>query len=108
VRQDEESAKDVTKTLRKLEGAHGIKDSPIDALVLGLREGEGQPRIEWTVGRSGNLVMGVGDEVFALGKPGADAAAGRLTDAEKMEKLRSLLAAPPAPAPGPSASAGTK
>jgi hypothetical protein len=109
VRQDEESAKDVSKTLRKLEGAHGFKDSPIDALSLGLREGEGEPRVEWIVGRAGNVVMGVGDEVFSLGKAGADADAARLSEAQKMEKLRAMLASapaapapPPAPAPGPS------
>jgi hypothetical protein len=103
VRADEESAKDVTKTLRKLEGARGIKDSPIDALSLGLRESEGEPKVEWVVGRSGNLVMGVGDEVFALANAGADSAAVRLSEAEKLEKLRTLLAA--APAPGPNATA---
>jgi hypothetical protein len=101
VRSDEESAKDVSKTLRKLDGAHGIKDSPIDALVLGLRDSEGEPKVEWVVGRAGNLVMGVGDEVFALSAAGADAAAVQLSRAEKLEKLRTLLVA--TPAPGPSA-----
>lgn len=103
VRPDEDSAKDVSKTLKKLEGAHGFKDSPIDAIALGLREGEGEPKIEWVVGRSGNTVVGVGDEVFALGK-GSDAEVPRLSQAEKMQKVQSLLAASnkAAPAPGPS------
>lgn len=104
VRADEDSAKDVSKTLKKLEGAHGFKDSPIDAIALGLREGEGEPKIEWVVGRSGNTVIGVGDEVFALGK-GSDAEVPRLSQAEKMQKVQALLAASnkAAPAPGPSA-----
>ena len=76
VRADDDSAKDVVKTLKKLEGAHGFKDSPIDAVALGLREAEGEPKIEWVVGRSGNTVIGVGDEVFGLGK-GSDAEAPR-------------------------------
>lgn len=109
VRQDPESAKDVVKTLRKLEGAHGFKDSPIDALSLGLREADGEPRVEWIVGRAGNVVLGVGDEVFSLGKGGADANTARLSETEKMEKVRALLSSAPAadkpavPAPGPSA-----
>lgn len=108
VRADDESAKDVSKTLRKVDGARGIKDSPIDAIVLGLRDSDGEPRVEWVVGRSGNLVMGVGDEVFALAGAGADSAAVRLSEAEKMEKLRQLLTAPvsgrpPAAAVEPSA-----
>lgn len=106
VRADEDSAKDVSKTLKKLEGAHGFKDSPIDAIALGLREGEGEPKIEWVVGRSGSTVIGVGDEVFALGKGGSDAEVPRLSQAEKMEKVQALLAASnKAPAPGPSAAA---
>jgi len=103
VRPDEESAKDVSKTLKKLEGAHGFKDSPIDAIALGLREAEGEPKVEWVVGRSGNTVIGVGDEVFTLGKGGPDAQVPRLTQAEKMEKVQALLSNK-APAPGPKAS----
>jgi len=106
VRPDEDSAKDVSKTLRKLEGAHGIKDSPIDALVLGLRESEGEPKVEWVVGRSGSLVMGVGDEVFALAAAGADSAGVRLSEAEKLEKLRQLLSGAPAPGPSGAPAAG--
>lgn len=102
VRADEESAKDVTKTLRKLEGAHGIKDSPIDALVLGLRESEGEPKLEWVVGRFGKLVMGVGDEAFAAAKTDA---ASRLSQGEKLALLRQLLTSTPSPGAAAPASA---
>jgi hypothetical protein len=90
VRPDEDSAKDVLKTLRKLEGARAIKDSPLDAVVVGVREGEGSPRVEWVVGRSAGLVAGVGDEVFQTGVTKSGAAA-RFTEAEKLDKLRALL-----------------
>ncbi|HET9954709.1 MAG TPA: DUF6599 family protein [Polyangiaceae bacterium] len=90
VRPDEESAKDVIKTLRKHEGAKGIKDSPIDALTLFVRESEAAPRSEWLVGRMGSIVAGVGDEPFSLGA--AKANTERLNDAQKMEKLRAVLA----------------
>jgi hypothetical protein len=110
VRPDDDSAKDVLKTLRKVEGAKPIKDSPLEAIVVGIREGEGAPKVEWVVGRSAGVVAGVGDEIFQLGGGAKSGAAGRLSDAEKLEKLRMVLrpagsavapvpAAPAAPAP---------
>jgi hypothetical protein len=89
VRPDEDAAKDVIRTAKKLEGAKSFKDSPIDAVTLGVREGEGAPKLEWTLGRSGNVVAGVGDEAFAVGAKEKDGA--RLSESERMEKLTAVL-----------------
>ncbi|HYO94823.1 MAG TPA: DUF6599 family protein [Polyangiaceae bacterium] len=100
VRPDEDSAKDVLRTLKKLEGAKAIKDSPIDALVVGLRDGEGAPKLHWVVGRTANLVVGVGDEVFVSGGA-ADAQATALNESQKMAKLGAVLSSKEAPVAGP-------
>jgi hypothetical protein len=92
VRLEEDSAKDVIKTLKKQAGAKSIKDSPIDAVILGVHENEGAPRVEWVVGRSGGVVAGVGDEPFALvAAAGKGDAKPKLSEAEKFELLKPVL-----------------
>jgi hypothetical protein len=88
VRPDEDAAKDVLRTAKKIEGSKGFKDSPMDALAVGLREAEGAPKLEWMIGRSGSVVAGVGDEAFA--QVGTDAK-NRLSESEKLEKLAQVL-----------------
>jgi hypothetical protein len=103
VRPDEDSAKDVIKTLRKVEGAKSVKDSPIDQLMLGLHESEGAPKMEWIVGRSGAVVVGVGDESFVAAHTDQRS---RLSEADKAAKLRATLSpGKAAPTPTPSSSA---
>jgi len=94
VRLEEDSAKDVIKTLKKHEGAKALKDSPIDQVILGVHESEGAPKVEWVVGRSGGVVAGVGDEAFALAPSADGAAKPKLSEAEKLELLKSVLSAP--------------
>lgn len=107
VRLEEDSAKDVIKTLKKQPGAKAIKDSPIDAVLVGIPEGEGGPKVEWVVGRSGGVVAGVGDEPFAFSAASRDGAAKvKIPEAEKFELLRPVLsgtaaAAAPSAAPAP-------
>ncbi len=106
VRPDEDSAKDVIKTARKAEGAKSPKDSPIDAVLLGLREADGARKAEWVFGRSGAVVVAVGDEAFALTQAAASPKTA-LSETEKFEKVRAVLsggAKPPA-SPAPSAAA---
>jgi hypothetical protein len=91
VRLEEDSAKDVIKTLKKQEGAKSIKDSPIDEVIVGVHESEGAPKVEWVVGRSGGIVAGVGDEPYALAAAGHGAAKPKLTEAEKLELLKPVL-----------------
>ena len=94
VRPDEAAAKDVLKTLRKVEGAKGIKTLPFDALTLEQRtEGDGEgggPKLGWVVGRKGNVVLGVGDEAF-VATGGEDSAPKLLSAAEKQAKLKALI-----------------
>jgi len=92
VRPDEDSAKDVLKTLRKLDGAKGFKDTGVDAIAFSVRDEESSPLVGWVVGRKGGVVIGVGDELFALrGKTEAQAA--RIPESKKLERVKSILAA---------------
>jgi hypothetical protein len=91
-RADEDSAKDVLKTLRKLDGAKGLKDTGVDAVAFSAREEENAPLVGWVVGRKGATVVGVGDEVFVLrGAPESQAA--RIPEPKKLERVKAILAA---------------
>ena len=91
VRADEDSAKDVLKTLRKVDGAKALKDTGVDAVSFSTRDEESSPLVGWVVGRKGSTVVGVGDEVFVLrGKP--DAQAARIPEAKKLERVKAVLA----------------
>ena len=72
-RADEDSAKDVISTLKKLPGAKTQKDLGFDAVAFSTREAEGAPQAEWLAGRHGASVIIVGDEALKL-KPGAESA----------------------------------
>jgi hypothetical protein len=90
VRPDEDSAKDVLKTLRKVDGAKALKDTGVDAIVFSVREEESSPLVGWVVGRKGGTVVGVGDEVFVLrGK--SEAQAQRVPEAKKLERVKAIL-----------------
>ncbi|HET9929806.1 MAG TPA: hypothetical protein VFQ35_03930, partial [Polyangiaceae bacterium] len=83
-------------TLKKVEGAKSIKDSPIDAVIVNLHESEGAPKVEWLVGRSGALVAGVGDEAFVAAKSGG--AKATFSDQDRLTLLRSVLSGSKSPA----------
>ncbi|MES1176719.1 MAG: DUF6599 family protein [Myxococcales bacterium] len=89
-RADEDSAKDVLKTLRKVDGAKVLKDTGVDAISFSVRDEESSPLVGWVVGRKGSVVVGVGDEVFVLrGK--ADSQAARVPEAKKLERVKAIL-----------------
>jgi len=91
VRADEDSAKDVLKTLRKVDGAKSLKDTGVDAVAFSMRDEESSPLVGWVVGRKGSTVVGVGDELFVLrGK--ADNQALRVPEAKKLERVKAVLA----------------
>lgn len=87
-RADEDSAKDVIGTLKKLPGAKVQKDLGFDAVAFSTREAEGAPQAEWLAGRSGANVIIVGDEPLKL-KAGADAA--HLSGDKRLLLLKSAL-----------------
>jgi hypothetical protein len=88
-RADEDSAKDVIGTLKKLPGAKVQKDLGFDAVSFTTREAEGAPQAEWLAGRSGSNVIVVGDEPLKL-KPGAEAAVHYPAD-KRLALLKSAL-----------------
>jgi hypothetical protein len=96
VRLDEDSAKDVIGTIRKIAGAKAIKDAPFDATAISLRDDESSPLVGWVIGRKGGVVLGVGDEAFALraAPAGKEAEAAKLGAEQKLEKLKVLLNRP--------------
>lgn len=89
-RADEDSAKDVLGTLKKLPGAKGQKDLGFDAVAFATREAEGAPQAEWLAGRSGANVIIVGDEPLKL-KAGADAV--HLPADKRLALLKAALSA---------------
>lgn len=99
VRADEEAAKDVMKTLKKVDGAKTIKGVAFEPMSFARTE-EGGPRVEWVVARKGQSVFGVGDEELVLSADQSAEAAKklRLEEAQKIEKLGALVGAPAAPA----------
>lgn len=93
-RGDEDSAKDVLGTLKKLPGSKVQKDLGFDAVAFSTREGEGAPQAEWLAGRSGGNVIIVGDEPLKL-KAGDTASAHYPAD-KRLALLKSVLNAKPA------------
>jgi hypothetical protein len=91
-RADEDSAKDVIGSLKKLPGAKVQKDLGFDAVAFTTREAEGAPQAEWLAGRSGNNVIIVGDEPLVL-KPGADSA--HLSPKSRLTLLKAALSRKP-------------
>lgn len=87
-RADEDSAKDVLGTLKKLPGARAQKDLGFDAVQFTTREAEGAPQAEWLAGRSGSHVIIVGDEPLKL-KPGAESA--RFPADKRLSLLKTAL-----------------
>jgi hypothetical protein len=94
-RPDEDSAKDVLGTLKKLPGAKPQKDLGFDAVAFTTREAEGAPQAEWLAGRNGSRVVIVGDEPLLL-KPGAAAGTAHYPADKRLALLKSALN--PAPA----------
>ncbi|HEX4477743.1 MAG TPA: DUF6599 family protein [Polyangiaceae bacterium] len=80
LRSDEDAAKDVLETLKKVDRASTIKDVMFPALAFDTQRDDSSPRTSFVVGRNGKKVVGVGDDEFALG-------AGRLKDDEERAKL---------------------
>jgi hypothetical protein len=86
-RGDEDAAKDVLGTLKKLPGSKVQKDLGFDAVAFSTREADGAPQAEWLAGRSGGNVIIVGDEPLKL-KAGSEA---RYPADKKLALLKSAL-----------------
>lgn len=92
VRPDEDSAKDVMKTLKKLDGAKNLKNAPVEGLAFSVRTKDSDPKIAWVVTRKAERVFGIGDEESVLsGDTSADDAAKvSLSQEQKVEVLKGL------------------
>jgi hypothetical protein len=104
VRPDEDGAKDVVKTLKKVEGAKSLKGVPLtDPLAFSLASESG-PKLEWVVARRGSTIVGVGDEPHVLSGDIAPAEANnlKLTQDEKLEHVKKLAGSGDKPAPAAS------
>jgi hypothetical protein len=66
-RADQDAAKDVLETLKKVDQAAIIKDLPFPARAFFNQHDDSAPRTEWVVGRKEARVLGVGDEELVLG-----------------------------------------
>jgi hypothetical protein len=91
VRDDVDQAKDVLKTFGKIKGAGEEKGLAEHAYHLFITK-DGA-KVEWVIARAGKVVMGIGDEEYAV-KPGmspADRDKLFLSREEKVTRLRALL-----------------
>jgi Family of unknown function (DUF6599) len=93
VRSDEDGAKDVLKTLKKVEGQQSVKGQTFDALQYSRRADDSSPKIGWVAGRKGSLVFAVGDEEHVLSndQSALDQQKVSLSEADKLERLKKLL-----------------
>jgi hypothetical protein len=90
-RGDEDAAKDVLGTLKKLPGSKVQKDLGFDAVAFSTREGEGAPQAEWLAGRSGGNVIIVGDEPLKLKAGADDKNRSRLPTDKRLPLLKSAI-----------------
>jgi hypothetical protein len=91
VRDDVDQAKDVLKTFGKVKGASEEKGLAEHAYHLFITK-EGA-KVEWVIARAGKVVMGIGDEEYAVkqGMSPADRDKLCLTREDKVARLRALL-----------------
>lgn len=101
VRPDEDSAKDVMKTLKKLDGAKSLKNAPLEGITFSLRKDDSAPKIGWLVTRKAERVFGIGDEESVLGgdKSPEDVKKVTLTPEQKLDILKHAVDAATGAAP---------
>jgi len=85
-RADDDAAKDVLRTLRRIPGSRSLKGTAYESMSVALRDGEAAPRLEWLFGRKRNVVLGVGREPEKLDRAGKE----RARHAE-LQRLKELL-----------------
>ncbi len=88
-RGDEDAAKDVIGTLKKLPGSKVQKDLGFDAVSFSTRESDGAPQAQFLAGRRGGNVIIVGDEQLVLLPGEGDKA--RLPESKRLAILKAAL-----------------
>lgn len=89
LKEDQDQAKDTLKSFSKIKGSQEEKNLGDAAVRVMLQEQSDDPKSEWIVARKGKLVVGVGDDLFAL--RGGDALKVSLPKDEKIKRLKSIL-----------------
>lgn len=92
-RADQDAAKDVLETLKKVDQAALIKELPFPARTFSNQHDDSAPRTDWVAGRKGTRVLGVGDEelVLGVGRSKEEESHARLTREEKVGILKQLV-----------------
>lgn len=92
-RDDAEQAKDTFRTLKGRAGAMPVANLADEAAFFVVPGPSGSPATEWVLARKGSLVVGVGDESFALKAdlPLDKQSDVRLSKDDKIAKLSALL-----------------
>jgi hypothetical protein len=87
-------AQDDLKVVKGRPGALPLAGVGDEGAHVMLAEGDGLPKSEYLFGRKGNIVIGVGDEPFAIepGMPESKQVAVRLTKDEKLAHLKTYIA----------------
>jgi hypothetical protein len=90
---DPEQAKDVLKSFARRKGSQEEKNVGEAGVRLMVQDTPESPKTEWVVARKGKLVLGVGDEAFALkqGESAAEHEKVALSRDDKLKKLKALL-----------------
>ena len=71
-RADDDSAKDVLRTIRRLPGSRSLRGAPYEAVGAPIQEGEGGLRREWLFGRKRHVALGIGYEPDKLDRKKRD------------------------------------
>lgn len=69
-RQDDDAAKDVLRTLRRIPGSRSPRGGAYESVEVSIQSADGAPRMEWLFGRKRNVVLGIGREPEKLDRAG--------------------------------------
>jgi hypothetical protein len=69
-RPDDDAAKDVLRTLRRIPGSRSPRGGAYESVEVSIQSGGGAPRMEWFFGRRRNVVLGTGREPEKLDRAG--------------------------------------
>jgi hypothetical protein len=69
-RSDDDAAKDVIRTLRRIPGSRSLRGAAYESVEVAIQANEGARRMEWLFGRKRNVVLGIAREPEKLDRAG--------------------------------------
>lgn len=69
-RPDDDAAKDVIRTLRRIPGSRSLRGSAFESVEVAIQVTDGARRLEWLFGRKRNVVLGIAREPEKLDRAG--------------------------------------